>query len=110
MRTAAPRAEASADAQTELTWLVYETLQEPAGLDRSPGSAAAPDGGGGAWSSAGTTSPPAAARALHQVGLDPALVDRYETEFSGKNPWMQAEQLYQARAIVAGEEICRTSI
>ena len=27
MRTAAPRTEASADAQTELTWLVYETLR-----------------------------------------------------------------------------------
>ena len=104
MRTAAPRTAASADAQTELTWLIYETLRNPrawievlARLQRLMTAEALVLGwhdvaiGGGAC--------------LHQVGLDPALVDRYETEFSSKNPWMQAEQLFQARAIVAGEEI-----
>ena len=42
---------------------------------------------------------------LHQIGMDPTLAGRYETEFAGKNPWMQAEGLYQAHAIVTGEDI-----
>ena len=104
MRTAAPRTAASADAQTELTWLIYETLRNTrawievlARLQRLMAAEAVVLG----WHDVAT----AGGACVHQVGLDPALVDRYETEFSGKNPWMQAEQLFQARAIVAGEEI-----
>ena len=104
MRTAAPRADASADAQTELTWLVYETLRNQrawievlARLQRLMAAEALMLG----WHDVAT----GGGACLHQVGWDPILVDRYQSEFSGKNPWMQAEQLYQARAIVAGEEI-----
>jgi DNA-binding CsgD family transcriptional regulator len=42
---------------------------------------------------------------LHQIGMDPGLVGRYESEFAGKNPWMQADRVYQPHSVVVGEEL-----
>lgn len=46
---------------------------------------------------------------IHQIGMDPVLVGRYESEFAKQNPWMQAERLYRAHSVVTGEEVVRNA-
>ena len=104
MRTAEQEADALAGTQTELVWLVYEALRNEQAwievLGRLQHLVAAEAVVLG-WhdSAAGSGA------CLHQVGMDPVLVGRYEAEFSVKNPWLQADRLYQTRAIVTGEDI-----
>lgn len=104
MRTVASSPEAQATPERELIYLVYEAIRdqrawqevllrlqqllaaEVVGLARHDITT-----GSGAC--------------LHQVGMDPALVGRYETEFAAKNPWMHAERRYQAHCVVLGEDI-----
>jgi DNA-binding CsgD family transcriptional regulator/PAS domain-containing protein len=42
---------------------------------------------------------------IRQIGMDPVLVGRYESEFAKQNPWMQAERLYRVHSVVTGEEV-----
>ena len=46
---------------------------------------------------------------VHQIGMDPMLVGRYESEFAKHNPWMQAERLYRVHSVVTGEEVVRNA-
>jgi DNA-binding CsgD family transcriptional regulator/GAF domain-containing protein len=46
---------------------------------------------------------------IRQIGMDPILVGRYESEFAKQNPWMQAERLYRVHSVVTGEEVVRNT-
>lgn len=108
MRTAGSCNEAPAVAQADLVDLIYEGVTDP-----------------GAWQEVLRrlqqmlaaeivllARHDVAARSgacIHQIGMDPVLVGRYESEFAGKNPWMQAERLYRAHAVVTGEEVVRNA-
>jgi DNA-binding CsgD family transcriptional regulator len=104
MRNAGSRAEAPDIAQTEVIDLIYQAVTDP-----------------GAWREvlrrlqriflaevvllARHDVVAGKGACIHQIGMDPGLAGRYESEFAGKNPWMQAEKLYQGHSVVAGEEV-----
>lgn len=104
MRTAGSWAEAPAIAQAELIDLVYEAVTDAAAwqevLRRLQDMFAAE-----AVLLARHDVISTNGACIHQIGMDPVLVGRYESEFAGKNPWLRTERAYQPHSIVVGEDI-----
>lgn len=104
MRTAGPSGATPAVAQSELIDLIYETATDRSAWQevlRGLQQIFAAEVVLLARHDVATRS----GACIHQIGMDPVLVRRYEAEFARKNPWMQAERLYQARSVVTGEDI-----
>lgn len=108
MRTAGPCSAAPAVAQADLLDLIYEGVTDPSAwqevLRRLQQILAAEvvllarhdvATGNGAC--------------IHQIGMDPVLVGRYEAEFARQNPWMQAERLYRGHSVVTGEDVVQNA-
>jgi DNA-binding CsgD family transcriptional regulator len=108
MRTAGPHRAASAAAQADLIDLIYAVVTEPGAwhevLRRLQQTFAAEAVLVARHDVAAT-----GGACVHQVGMDPALVGRYESEFAGQNPWMQVERLYRSHAVVTGEDVVRNA-
>jgi DNA-binding CsgD family transcriptional regulator len=104
MRTAGPWTDAPATAQAELIDLVYEAVTDGTAwrevLRRLQAMFAA-EAVLLARHDVTTTN----GACVHQIGMDPVLVGRYESEFAGKNPWLRTERAYQPHSIVVGEDI-----
>ena len=106
MRTGGSYAKAPGIAQAELIDLVYEAVTDPCAWQevlRRLQEMFAAEAVLLARHDLVTTN----GACIHQIGLDPVLVGRYKSEFAGQNPWMQAETVYQAHAVVVGDDIVR---
>jgi DNA-binding CsgD family transcriptional regulator/PAS domain-containing protein len=104
MRAIGPHAEARADPQEALIDLIYGAVRDQRAWQevlRELRRLVAADAVALGRHDLATRS----GACLDQVGLDPVLAARYETELAGKDTWMPAIGRYQAHAVVTGEDI-----